>query len=374
MAGRERLLQIISGQRQSVAAVLIRPILSLLAGLYGSIIFLRNRRYDRAAARGDLSRSPINRPRNLKQTPSTIQSASIPVISVGNITTGGTGKTPLVVWLTRLLQAQQLRVVIISRGYGASASRQRNDEAMELDIRLPGVPHLQSPDRVQAARRAQADFNAQVIVLDDGFQHRRLHRNLDIVLIDATNPFGYGHLLPRGLLREPKSSLARSQAIVLTRCELVSDAEKQALLSELSCLNPQALLASTQTTPKAWLRFDQIPFPLDHLDQERVLAFCGIGNPNSFLAILSRMDLKVLDHIPFADHHLFSAVDLQQIASRAKSHGAAAIVCTHKDLVKVKDVWAAEIPLYALLIETEFVSREADLRELVISSVATRSV
>ena len=147
---------------------------------YALVVGWRNRRFDRH--------------------PERVFRVAVPVISVGNLTTGGTGKTPLVEWLARWFRAAGVRVTLISRGYAAEKGA-RNDEAMELEQRLPDVPHLQNPDRVQAARIAVEELDCQLIILDDAFQHRAIARDLDIVLIDATEPFGYGHLLPRGLLR-----------------------------------------------------------------------------------------------------------------------------------------------------------------------------
>ncbi len=149
---------------------------------YRLLVETRNRHYDRAADAA-------------KRVP-------VPVVSVGNLTTGGTGKTPMVAWLARWFQQRGLRPVIVSRGYG-SQNGQPNDEARELAEQLPDVPHLQDADRVRGAQQAIAQHGAQVILLDDGFQHRRLHRDLDIVLVDALQPFGSEHLLPRGLLRSP---------------------------------------------------------------------------------------------------------------------------------------------------------------------------
>ncbi|MBU6174878.1 MAG: tetraacyldisaccharide 4'-kinase, partial [Planctomycetes bacterium] len=133
----------------------------------------------------------------------------IPVVSVGNLTAGGTGKTPTVAFLAKWFRAQNKRVAILSRGYGAGSDG-RNDEAKELEITLPDVPHLQSPDRIASARIAVDELGMELLLLDDGFQHRRIGRDLDIVLLDAREPFGFGHLLPRGLLREPLRSLKRA--------------------------------------------------------------------------------------------------------------------------------------------------------------------
>ena len=171
---------------------------------YTAAVAYRNRRYD-------LGRAAIHH-------------VAVPVISVGNLTLGGTGKTPMVKWVARRLLAQGSRVAIVSRGYGAAAGQQ-NDEARELSQALPEVPHVQNRDRVAGAERAIAEFSAQCILLDDGFQHRRLARDLDIVLLDALEPFGFEHVFPRGTLREPLAGLKRAQAVCLSRADAISAAD-----------------------------------------------------------------------------------------------------------------------------------------------------
>ena len=144
---------------------------------------------------------------------SKIHRAAVPVVSVGNLTLGGTGKTPMVEWLARWYRRRGLRVAILSRGYGQEGGL--NDEGQVLEENLPDVPHLQGPDRVALAGIAAYELETELIVLDDGFQHRRLARDLDLVLIDALDPFGLGNLFPRGLLREPIRSLRRASVVVL---------------------------------------------------------------------------------------------------------------------------------------------------------------
>ena len=148
------------------------------------------------------------------------------VISVGNLTLGGTGKTPMVEWLARWFRSHDVRVAIVSRGYGAVDGGQ-NDEARELEEKLPDVPHLQDPNRAAAARVAIDELATQLIVLDDGFQHRRLGRDLDIILIDAVEPFGYDRVFPRGMLREPLSGLRRADVIGLTRADVVNETRRR---------------------------------------------------------------------------------------------------------------------------------------------------
>ena len=171
---------LVSGRRRGIGASVLRAALRVAEVPYGLAMLWRNRRYDR-----DLART---------------HRVEVPVVSVGNLTLGGTGKTPMVEWIARHLRAQNVRVTLISRGYGAEAGA-ANDEALELEQKLPDVPHLQNPDRVAAARTAVDKLDCQLILLDDGFQHRRLGRDLDIVLLDALEPFGFGHVFPGGMLR-----------------------------------------------------------------------------------------------------------------------------------------------------------------------------
>src|SRR5205823_12595962 len=149
--------------------------------------------------------------------------AAVPVVSVGNLTAGGTGKTPCVEYVARVYRQWEVRVAVLSRGYGSHGGL--NDEALVLEENLPDVPHLQGADRAALAAAAVEELESEVLVLDDGFQHRRLARDLDLVLLDATNPWGHGYLLPRGLLRESPKGLKRDGVVMLTRCDQVSGDE-----------------------------------------------------------------------------------------------------------------------------------------------------
>lgn len=198
----ETFREIVTGRRRGPFPAIARFGLSLAELPYRFVVTQRNRRYDEG--RCEIQRVPV------------------PVVSVGNLTLGGTGKTPMVAWLASWFREDHVRVAIVSRGYGAGHEA-TNDEARELESRLPDVPHIQHPDRVKAARIAIEELGSQLILLDDGFQHRRLARDLDLVLIDATEPFGGGRVFPRGLLREPLDGLRRANAVVLTRSHLVSE-------------------------------------------------------------------------------------------------------------------------------------------------------
>ncbi len=365
MANTESILKMIRGEQRGVVAWLVCSVLSVLTPIYRLVIAIRNARFDRAEKQIEIQ---LQNKASSKLGNSIIRVAPIPVISIGNLTAGGTGKTPFVIYITKLLVSRSLQVAIVSRGYGArneSGSSRKNDEAMELEFRLPEVPHLQSADRFAGVQRAVQEMGSQIAVLDDGFQHRRLHRDLDIVLIDCTNPFGYNRLLPRGLLREPKSSLRRADAIVLTRTEQVAVAEQQALIDEIRKYNPQAVISAVKTEPSGWLLAGQGECSLDELKNVPVFAFCAIGNPHNFLVTLRQLNVNVVKHRPFPDHHHFSQTELEQIADEAQKSGARAIVCTHKDLVKVSSSHIGELPLYALQVDTKFVFNEQGVVDLV---------
>ncbi len=224
--------ELVSGQRQGLWADAARAGLRMLEGPYALGAAWRGWRYD--SGRADVNHVPV------------------PVISVGNLTVGGTGKTPMVAWLAKMLLNAGRRVAVLSRGYGASPN-QPNDEALMLAQVVPEAVHLQDPDRSAAARQAVAG-GADVLVLDDGFQHRRLARDLDIVLLDGLAPFGHDHLLPRGLLRESVRGLRRAAAIVVTRSDLLDATARHSLCQRIAQLAPQAVLAWARHQPTSWRR------------------------------------------------------------------------------------------------------------------------
>ena len=277
--------------------------------------------------------------------------AALPVISVGNLTTGGTGKTPTVAWLIHWLQSQGLRPGIVSRGY-RSLDGQANDEKLLLDSLCPGVPHLQNRDRVAATRQIASDQVCDVIVLDDGFQHRRLHRDVDLVLIDALQPWGYHHLLPRGLLREPVSSLKRASAILLTRTDQASPPQ----LAEI-----QRRVESVTAAPFVHGHFETVclvnshgeAIPIESLRDRRMFAFAAIGNPAGFRRTLIGNGVSVDNDRfqTFPDHHHYSRRDLIQIEQSALRQNATCLLTTHKDLVKIDSPTIGGLPVWAIEIE-----------------------
>jgi len=234
------------------------------------------------------------------------------VISVGNLTVGGTGKTPTVAWLAQWLRARDLRVAILSRGYGQLDSGQ-NDEALELELQLPDVPHLQHWDRVASAQLADEELDMQVLLLDDGFQHQRLARDLDIVLIDASESRLALRLLPGGLMREPFASLRRAQVVLLTRCDQASPEVISGLRDRVLKHNPQVTIAHAAHRPAYVDVHASAPVSLEALRGKRVLAFCAIGSPHSFYATLTSLGVTIVAERSWPDHHAYSADDVQQL-------------------------------------------------------------
>jgi tetraacyldisaccharide 4'-kinase len=292
-----------------------------------------------------------------------IERVNVPVISVGNLSLGGTGKTPLVEWLARWLRSRGVRVTLVSRGYGAEAGA-RNDEALELEERLPDVPHLQNPDRVAAARTAIEEFECQCIVLDDGFQHRRLARDLDLVLIDALEPFGFGHVFPRGTLREPLAGLARAQAVALSRADLVEVGEREQIKATVGRYAPRAVWLELAHAPRRLVSSAGQEQSLDGLRGRRVAAFCGIGNPAGFRRTLEGLGAALAEFREFPDHYAYRRADIDSLAAWGERLGAEALVCTAKDLVKLRVEQIGRLPLWSVAIELEIMTGQSELEAL----------
>jgi tetraacyldisaccharide 4'-kinase len=334
---------LVGGRRRGVAAALLRAALWLGSLGYAAVMRLRNLAYDR---------------RWLRE-----YRVEAPVVCVGNLTLGGTGITPMVEWLARWLRSQDVRVAIVSRGYGAESGGY-NDEALELDQRLPDVPHVQDRHRVAACRLAIEELGTQIVLLDDGLQHRRLARDLNLVLVDALEPFGLEYVFPRGTLREPLSGLRRADAIVLTRADMVHESQRQRIRQRMRALNPQAAWVETAHRPRHLLAADGSTRPLSQLAGKPVAAFCGIGNPAGFRHTLEGCHFTVAAWQEFPDHHPYRRADIEMLTSWADDAAVEAVVCTHKDLVKVGVPCLGHRPLWAVAIGLEVLSGEADLTTL----------
>ncbi|HYW79548.1 MAG TPA: tetraacyldisaccharide 4'-kinase [Thermoguttaceae bacterium] len=336
--------EIISGRRRGPVAALLRFGLRLVETPYTWVVRRRNRRYDSGAA--------------------ATHRVAVPVVSVGNLTLGGTGKTPMVEWLARWFRDRDVRVTVISRGYGAEAGS-LNDEALELEQRLPDVPHLQNPDRVAAALTAIEEFECQLIVLDDAMQHRRIGRDLEIVLLDALEPFGFDHVFPRGTLREPVEGLGRADVVVLSRADMLGPPERQQIQATAKRYAPAAAYLEVTHAARSLVSSAGKEEPLGSLTGRPIAAFCGIGNPAGFRHTLETCGYQVACFREFPDHHRYDRADVESLATWADQSDIAAVLCTQKDLVKLQADHLGRHPLRALRIGLEILSgREALESEL----------
>jgi tetraacyldisaccharide 4'-kinase len=288
----------------------------------------------------------------------------VPVISVGNITTGGTGKTPLVEWVCRALATEGKKVCVLTRGYGRANSNSRllvsdgreihaqvdetGDEPLLLAQQLRGLAAVVcDADRRRAGEWAREHLGANAFVLDDGFQHLRLARDLNILTIDATNPWGGANLLPFGRLREPLSGASRSDCVVITRGELKEDVSElrrrvQALAGDQPIFISQMRILGLRTIEGIQADFQSLPGSLG--------AFCGVGNPESFYAHLRRQGIVPAFTHTFRDHHMYKQADIDFLTQRASRLGAGGLVTTAKDAVKL-DSLQFVLPCYILEIQ-----------------------
>ena len=335
--------------------------LSPLSGLYGAIMRARLALY----GRGVLATHRV----------------SAPVISVGNLTTGGTGKTPLVETLARIVAREGRRACILTRGYGRArgggrvvvsdgerllaSAREGGDEARLLAERLLGAAAVVSDaDRVSAAHWSIEKLQSEAFILDDGFQHLRLARDLDIVTIDATAPWGGGHLLPRGRLRERPAELRRADCIVITRAEMARDlASLHAQIEQLTGGRAAVIESRLRTLrahpleraeAKAGFKYTDLPEgESDGALPQPVAAFCAIGNPQAFFTHL-RNDRHTLNYArAFPDHHDYTQDEIDALTREARKRGAGALLTTAKDAVKLRAL-SFTLPVYVVETMLEF--------------------
>ena len=434
--------ELLSGRRTDLGSRLLRSVLHIASWVYASAMTLRNLAYRKKWL--------------------SIHQASVPVISLGNITTGGTGKTPFAAWLANWLIAENHHPGLLSRGYralehdssipdsrhpnspvlnqshnadtptGLDAHRANdtpllnpssdahrparpapidqhrandtpilnpssdahrpavpapvpeafdqhrandtpilnpssdahrpavpvpgNDEKLVLDRLCPGVPHLQQRDRVDSARRIVHEFGCDVLLLDDGFQHRRLHRDLDLVLIDALQPWGYGQILPRGLLREPLSGLRRADLILITRADQCSSDQRRELLSQLRRIRGTDEWVEIAFRPSRLVDLNWQDHPLSSVMGKKAYSFCGIGNPAGFRKTVESLGAICKTTKAYPDHHHYNEQDLADLAEAAREMSAEVVLTTQKDLVKIPvSAWTGP-PLRAVEIGVQFLS------------------
>jgi tetraacyldisaccharide 4'-kinase len=292
----------------------------------------------------------------------------IPVISVGNITIGGTGKTPAVILIAGILRSRGKRPVILSRGYGRKdessieaavgpgADCERiGDEPALMAARLKDIPVVVGRDRLAAGREALDRYRPDVAVLDDGFQHLRLARDLDIVLIDGADPFGSGKLFPAGILREPLRELRRADAVVITRSDRAKDlGQVRELIRE--CTAAPVFTSRHAPAGLADLRSGEVR-QVASLRGAPVFAFAGIARPEGFFALLAEQGALVKGSASYADHHRYTMDDLASLYRRSADSGAVMLVTTEKDGIKLRDMQPEGI--WALRIEMEVLEKDA---------------
>lgn len=310
-----------------------------------------------------------------------VHEVGVPVISVGNLTTGGTGKTPLVEWIARELSSHGRKVCVLTRGYGRQDESKRviasdgrellanvvdaGDEAFMLAERLFGVAAvICDADRISSARWAIENLGIDVFVLDDAYQHQKIARTLNILTIDASNPWGNGWTLPAGTLREPKSALARADCVIITRAEAKN---AEALQQKIQQMRPTTPILSSRMQFRGWREL-QTNNPTTASSQIPVAAFCAIGNPDSFFSVVRSAGCQLVDTHTFRDHHSYTQRDLDELAQQAKAKGAQALVTTAKDAVKIR---ALDFSLPCYVAEIEMVIDQAgQLRQLIQQTIS----
>lgn len=301
-----------------------------------------------------------------------------PVISVGNLTVGGTGKTPLVMYIAERLFDRGWTSSILTRGYRRSVGgiitiapqtsrrvdpRQAGDEAALLAAALPKVPIVVSGNRYRAGRIAEERFTVDVHLLDDGFQYWALERTVDVVTIDVTQDFSAGVLLPAGRFREPRSALRRADIVVLTRTELADGLSHREIVARL---NPRAAVFESTISLRGWIEAQSgSPAAGREVQCRRALAFCGIGNPKAFFSGLRKWGVQVSAEVAYRDHYQYGWGDLHRLEQRARASGAEVMLTTEKDLANLPPEWRLDMPIMATVVRLEMQDADAFVNSLI---------
>jgi len=365
------LYKLVHGEEPGILAVLLLGLLHILSVIYAVGVSIKLHLYKYGI---------------LKQHKLDCQ-----VISLGNITVGGTGKTPTAQRLATIIQEMGYRVVILNRGYRAGWDGQvglvsdgqkiymtvteAGDEAYLLAKSLPGIPVVIGKNRILTGQYAVKELKAQVVILDDGYQHWQLARDLDIVLIDSLNMFGNNFLLPRGTLREPVCNLARAQAFLLTKVDQSNDDARDMIHGTLARYNDKALVVESIHQPKCFVEIEEwykglrtTDVALETIRHQKVVALSAIGNPSSFEQTLLDIGVAEVCGVRYADHHDYTMAEMQDIMERSVNEKAYALITTEKDAVKIPPEFIHSdrpLPLYVLSIAVHFTEGYEDLMELI---------
>jgi len=355
---KEYYLSILSGQQRGFIASIIKSALSTFTLPYSAVLNTRNVLYKNGLVRS--TRLPVK------------------VISIGNITTGGTGKTPLVELSAKYLSKIGKKVAILSRGYGGNNPSQENndivnDECLALRENLQDVPVLAGRDRVKNGEKAISDFGVDCVILDDGFQHLKLKRDLDIVVIDALNPFGGGNLIPRGSLREPLKNLERADLFIISHCNQSNEQTIQSIYTALNRINNDAPVCESIHSPVHIDKADGSILEPEWVKGKRIYALSAIGNPESFAYTLERLEADLIGHKVFQDHHNYTKKEIDGVISDAQSLGADAIAVTQKDMVKIRKMNIKDAEILSLKIEIQ-ITKGIELYEEAIDRVLNPDV
>jgi tetraacyldisaccharide 4'-kinase len=295
-----------------------------------------------------------------------------PVVSVGNLTVGGTGKTPLVACIAKILQHHGWKPSILTRGYGRTSkaemlvvapgvgrranAQETGDEPALLARMLPDIPLVLCADRFRGGQAAEEQFQVDAHILDDGFQHLALARDVDVLALDATRTLSDWNLLPAGRQREPLSAIRRAQVVVLTRTDSANPEPLEALVRKI---HPTAKVFRSRTHLVQWIEaLSGETFSADEIHPKKVTAFCGIGNPQAFFADVRRWGFSPVAEDAFPDHHVYTENEILQLVENARRHGAAALLTTQKDAVKFSRDWAPQLPIITCEIEAQIVAAE----------------